>query len=97
MTDQALTPRRQAVVHLSVPMIAALIDVPEGVQIHHLIPRANPPGLDIVLESAELPEVSWDMELPRIHGLYGEGFTDDDGRTWRRWYVTLAGAAEERD
>lgn len=81
-------PRRHVKVHLGVPELAFLIDLPDGVSIHSVIPLADPPGLDLVLQSDQFEPVLWEAVAP-----YGGSLRVDtvlhDGRAYRRYRVGM--------
>lgn len=79
--------RRHQVAHLGIPELAHLIDLPEGARIHHVVPRSNPDGVDVVIESAAFDEVEHYAEAPRALSMRRWVMTDDEGRTWSRWAV----------
>lgn len=80
--------RRQAGFHIGIPQLAALIDLPEGARIAQLVPRANPDGLLVIVESPTFDEVEHECEVPYLYSAKMESAVDDEtGRRWFRWSV----------
>lgn len=79
--------RRQAGFHIGIPELASLIDLPEGARIAQLIPRSNPDGLLVIVESPSFDEVEHEAEVPYVHPVCTVATDDDTGIRYFRWSV----------
>lgn len=70
--------RRHLQAHLSLRLIASMLDVPDDVRVVRMIPRQDPDGLMLVLESDRFELVPDDAESPLAFGMRTAVATDDE-------------------
>lgn len=73
-----VTERRHVKTHLSLRLLAGLLDVPEDVRVVRMIPREDPDGIDLILESDRFEPVEHGAESPYVHGMQAVMATDDE-------------------
>lgn len=67
MAEGSLSNNR-AVIKLSAHVLQDLLDLPEGMVVHHLYVHPPSDSVAVVVYSEDLPEQPWDCELPILEG-----------------------------